>query len=71
MIPIESRGRSVSRDEFFARINPLNVHPTPLGRYDQTTGYVSEWVMQDGTRKVIGYCDGGTPFLERRYWLVA
>ena len=67
-LAIESRGRPVTKDEFFARMN-CNVHPSPKGRYDQQTGYLTAWEMQDGSRKVIGYSDGGTPFLEHRYWL--
>jgi hypothetical protein len=71
IIPIESRGRSVTKKEFYARVGPLMVHPSPKGKYDPETGYLSVWEMQDGSRKVIGYSDGGTPFLKHRYWLTA
>ena len=61
--------RRVGRDEFFAYIGHMNVHPKPEGRYDQTTGYVSEWRMAHD-RRLIAVTDGGTPFLDTRFWLV-
>lgn len=53
-----------TRDAFFARVNPLNVHPTPVGAFDHTArSYRSEWRMLDGSRRLIGVSFGD------RYWL--
>lgn len=61
--------RRVDRVEFYARMNPLNVHPSIPGRWNDATGYVSEWTMQDGSRRIIGVSDGGTHLCAKRYWL--
>jgi hypothetical protein len=49
--------RQVSKEEFFATMNPLNVHP----RVDISTLHdeliVSRWEMQD-TRRVVGTSKG-------------
>lgn len=62
--------RRVTKAEFFAYIAKMNVHPKPEGKYDQTTGYVSEWRLVD-SRRLVGVSDGGTAFLDTRFWLVA
>lgn len=62
--------RSVTKSEFYARMNPLNVHPSIPGRWNDATGYVSEWRMQDGSRSLIGVSDAGTHLCAKRYWLV-
>jgi hypothetical protein len=41
---------SVTKEQFFAVINELNVHPRPTGKYP----YVSQWEMQDGSRALVG-----------------
>jgi hypothetical protein len=52
--------RVVTRDEFFAAIGNLNVHPSPEGPWDQEKdGYRSEWRMQDGSRRLVGVSQGG------------
>jgi hypothetical protein len=68
--PVIAKGmRKVTHAEFFAKIGPLNVHPRIVSNYDMITGYVSQWRMQDMSERVIGVSDGGTTFLEDRYWL--
>lgn len=42
--------REVTKAEFFAAMNPLNVHPRPKGNYP----YVTDWEMQDGSRRLVG-----------------
>jgi hypothetical protein len=57
----------VSKDEFFARVGTLNVHPHN-GNRDYT-----DWEMQDGTRRLIGRSTPGwaSPYGTRKaYWLV-
>lgn len=39
--------REVTRDEFLAAMNPLNVHPRPMPD-------ITYWEMQDGTRRLFG-----------------
>jgi len=69
-VPAQAAGmKRVSMDEFYKRIGPLNVHPTPMGPYHRDAGYVSEWRLLDSSRRLVGVCDGGTVFLESRYWL--
>ncbi len=50
---IASELKQISRDEFFSSIGRLNVHPyvrdsTLKGRF-----HVSDWIMQDGTRRCV------------------
>lgn len=66
--PIAENMRPVSKEEFYAAMN-CNVHPTIPGRHDQYTAYISEWRLQDGSRKLIGVSDGGTVWCPARYWL--
>ncbi len=44
--------REVTREEFFKFIGPLNVHPCPEKQE-------TRWVMQDGTRRVVGITTPG------------
>lgn len=49
--------RQVSKDEFFAKMNPLDVHPRIQGRYP----YTSLWELQYSRRvigKSVGHQDG-------------
>lgn len=54
----------VSRERFFEAINKRNVHP-------QTERDHSLWVMQDGSRNVIGKSEPGyvNPGDRKRWWL--
>lgn len=53
-----SRLLPVTRDEFFSRMNYLNVHPLPISSFP----YVSEWRMIH-SRRLIGISFGNTFFL--------
>lgn len=44
------RWREVTYEEFFAAMGPLNVHPRIVGPWP----YVSQWTMQDGSRRIVG-----------------
>lgn len=44
---IPSSMRIVTKEEFYAVINPLNVHPRPMKEY-------SSWEMLDGGRRIVG-----------------
>lgn len=47
----------VTKEQFFAKIGPLNVHPRLIGSYP----YASEWRMQNGAQTLAGWSkDGGT-----------
>ena len=62
--------RQVSQEEFYKTVLPLDVHPTPVGTYDNTTGYRTEWRMQRTSgQRVVGVSDGGTYLCPNRYWL--
>jgi hypothetical protein len=53
----------VTAGAFFATVGQLNVHPSPVGFFDETArDYLSEWRMCDGTRRLVGASFGG------RYW---
>jgi len=43
---------NVTKERFFATVGRLNVHPSPKRE-------VTEWVMQDGTRAVVGLSTPG------------
>lgn len=53
--------RLVTKEEFFAKVGPMNVHPTPFGPYNQRYGYTSHWTLPNGT--IVGASD------DERYWL--
>lgn len=59
----------VSSDEFYARVGPLNVHPTIVSDWSNEYGYVLEWRMLT-TRELVGvtFCP---PSGESGYYLVA
>jgi len=61
----ENRVR-LAHNEFYATIGAMNVHPSPVGRYHSVTGYVTEW--KDPSGRIMGISDGGTTFLESRYY---
>ncbi len=60
--------REVRRDEFFKRMNPLDVHPKCM---DRSLPYTFEWKLRFTPLTLIGktitYSDGGT--LKQRYFL--
>ena len=45
--------REVSRDEFFARMNPLDVHPSVRGNYHDPL-YGSDWNLHGWRDRTIG-----------------
>jgi len=60
--------RRVTYEEFFARMGPLNVHPSVQGSGSNPAGYHSEWRLANG-RDLVGVTDGGTYLCAARYWL--
>lgn len=57
----------VSKEEFFAMLGPLNVHPR-CASPDYT-----DWELQDGTRKMIGRSTPGwaSPYgTQATYWVL-
>ena len=66
-IPVQAQNMvRVTRDEFFAKMNPLDVHPNIEGRWQDLTGYTSVWKLRLG--KIVGVSDS---FGEGRYWLIS
>lgn len=59
----------VDSDTFFDTMDPLNVHPSSVGKYDEDWGYVSEWRMLDAGRSLIGLSAGGTHLKDNVYFL--
>lgn len=57
----------ISKEEFFAIVGRLDVHPSPQGPWDNRYGYVSHWKLRD--EHVIGLSDGGTHLQERRFFI--
>ena len=53
--------------EFFATIGQMNVHPSPVGRYDQETGYLTHWKTPSG--QIVAQSIGGTECCEARYFV--
>lgn len=52
----------VTREEFFRFVNPRNVNPTPVGKYEQDKGgYFTEWRTPSGMALAYSWGD--------RYWL--
>lgn len=53
--------RQVTKEEFYRKVGPLNVHPSPTGSYP----YTSEWKYLDYSKhgqlfgKSVGRQDGG------------
>ncbi len=39
--------KQVTKEQFYASVGQLNVHPCPRREF-------TEWVMQDGSRRVVG-----------------
>lgn len=60
--------KQVAHDQFYGVIykENLDVHPTPTGKYDPETGYLTTWKMRN--QSVWGYSDGIGPD-NKRYWL--
>lgn len=44
----------VTRFEFFSVVGPLNVHPSVDMRTIRDRHMASDWIMQDGSRRIIG-----------------
>jgi len=68
-MPPEIEGMiTVSYEAFFGTVGKLNVHPRIVNEYsyDQTFGYLTEWIIQN-TKEVVGISNGGTTFSETRY----
>jgi hypothetical protein len=59
--------KPVTKDEFFATVGQLNVHPTIEGNYDQKMGYRSDWKLPNG--QVLGTSISGTVFMDAQYWI--
>jgi hypothetical protein len=57
----------VSKAAFFATVGQLDVHPWPVGKYDQTWAYLGHWVTRAGT--LVGLGDGGTHLAKRRWFV--
>jgi len=57
----------VTRDEFFAMLNQVDVHPKPSGAYSDKRGYWTTW--ETPYRVVMGWSDGGEAYGSSRYWL--
>ncbi len=57
----------VTQEIFFATVGKMNVHPTPIGKWDDVIGYKSLWKLRDGT--VVGESDGATEE-NKRYWVI-
>lgn len=58
----------VTKEQFFAKIGPLNVHPHIVGCYP----YASEWRLQTGAQAMVGWSrDGGTNEPTRYYLMTA
>ena len=60
----------VSKEQFYAHMNPLDVHPRIINKYEKKgVGYTSEWREPDG--KIHGRDESGDfPFTPARYFLV-
>ncbi len=50
----------VNKEEFFATMNPLNVHPRIVNNWDKEIGYLQNWEMQDSSRRLVGKSQSGT-----------
>lgn len=44
----------VTKEQFFAVVGPLNVHPRPDVRSFKGRDFVSDWELQDNTRERVG-----------------
>lgn len=67
-VPNAAKGmHRVAHEEFYATVGQMNVHPSPQGRWDDTTGYVTEW-RRCADRNLVGISDGGTHLCPHRYW---
>lgn len=50
----------VTREQFFAVVGPLNVHPSVAHAcFDPTWGYRADWTMLTGAGEVIGHSWNG------------
>lgn len=62
--------KEVTQSEFYAAMNPRNVHPHIVGKWDEATGYTSEWKEANSGRVVgrsqCGDCHGQGN--GKRYW---
>jgi len=61
--------KPVSREAFFAYINPRNVSPNPEGRHHHDWGYLSEW--RDTARRLVAVTVSGSTFRPKQYFLPA
>lgn len=61
--------RQVTMEEFHAALNadPRDIMPTIVSKYDQSTGYTSEWRTQTVGRALFGKSDG--TIFGSRHWL--
>ena len=54
---------SVTRDQFYATVGQLNVHPSPQGNWDQEKGgYRVEWKLPNG--RIVGVSQGKEYFTD-------
>lgn len=60
--------REITKEEFYKRVNPLNVHPRGI---NDTYPYAWDWHLQNGDRsrigQTVGYMDGVE--LKHRFYL--
>lgn len=59
----------VSRDAFFAVMNPLNVHPRVVTSWREPIGFVSEWRTQSIGLNLVGVSVSGSYPMPKRYLL--
>jgi hypothetical protein len=56
-----------SKDEFYSIIGPLNVSPTPMGKWPYTSLYKTPGGEVRG--KVVGYLPEGSALASKRYFV--
>lgn len=61
----------VTKEQFFAKIGALNVHPEIINAYEhQGRGYIKEWRMLSTPHTLIGTSESGDPpFTEKKFFL--
>lgn len=59
----------VTKEQFFAAINLLNVHPSPEGRWPYTSVFKTPYGEAKG--KIVDYLPEGSGLTKSRYYLPA
>lgn len=65
--------REVTKEEFFKKMNPLDVHPRIVSDWNDEIGYVQEWRLQNLARTLVGKSQSGDAKGAgngKRFWLV-